>query len=161
MGRPFIDADDEIQRRAGKPIPDIFRDEGEASFRQLESSVIRELCSATGNVVAAGGGAFVSSENRRRMLAVGSVICLTARPETVLERLAAASSPGGNPAQDERPMLAGENTRQRITELLAQRSLSYAQAHHVVETDGLTPDEVAQRALEACMTTQDAPEGTT
>ena len=83
----LVDADHEIQRRAGKTIPQIFREGGEATFRQLESSVIQQICLGAGQVIASGGGAFVETENRQRMLGSGRVICLAARPETVMLRL--------------------------------------------------------------------------
>ena len=88
LGWPSVDADEEIERRAGKAIPDIFRDEGEATFRRLEGEVIEDLCNGSGRVIAAGGGAFVETENRQRMLSGCRVICLAASPETILARLA-------------------------------------------------------------------------
>ena len=160
LGWPLVDADQEIQRRAGKPIPQIFRDDGETGFRRLESSVLQELCSGSGRIIAAGGGAFVEKGNRERMLHSGRVIYLSARPETIHRRLnqeSSVSSAGGD--ELDRPMLAGENTRERITELLAQRSTAYAQAHHTVATDDLTPEQVAQRVLDTCLIFGSVPGG--
>ena len=155
LGWPLVDADDEIQRRAGKTIPQVFQDEGETGFRRLESSVIQELCLGSGRVIAAGGGAFVEGENRQRMLSSGLVICLAARPETIIRRLSQntpASSTGEDGAsQLDRPMLAGANTLERITGLLAQRSSSYALANRTVDTDDLTPEQVAQRIMDTCL----------
>ena len=72
-GRPLVDADDEIVSRAGKPIHQIFQGSGEAAFRYLERSVIRDLCSGPGRIIATGGGAFVDPDIRERMLADGLV----------------------------------------------------------------------------------------
>ena len=75
-GKPFVDLDEEIVRRAGKSIPDIFREEGEAAFRDLESRVLAEVCAGHGQVVATGGGAVLREENRRAMRRTGRVYFL-------------------------------------------------------------------------------------
>ena len=146
-GRPLGDADAEITARAGKSIDRIFADAGEAAFRALEREVIGELCAGSGRIIAAGGGAFVDSDNRRAMLAAGAVFCLSAQPETIYQRLAAG--------QSVRPLLTGDNpvaspvsSMERIRELLAQRADAYRQAHHRIDTDHLTPEQVAERVLE-------------
>ena len=164
LGWPSVDADEEIERRAGKTIPDIFRDEGEETFRRLEGEVIQDLCSGSGRVIAAGGGAFVETENRQRMLSGCRVICLAARPETILERLARArqdSNPNaGGGDNDDRPMLGGEDVLRRVTELLALRVEAYALAHYTLDTDGLTLEQVAELALEICRLDGEASEET-
>jgi very-short-patch-repair endonuclease/shikimate kinase len=86
-GWPLVDADDEIVRQCGKPIPRIFEEEGEAAFRAVERSVIADLCAGSGRIIAAGGGAFVDPDNRGQMLASGLVFCLGARAETIHRRL--------------------------------------------------------------------------
>lgn len=63
FSRPFFDADDEIVKRAGKPIPEIFKAEGEAGFRRLETEVLSDLCKKSGTVIATGGGAVTVPEN--------------------------------------------------------------------------------------------------
>ncbi len=163
-GKPLVDADDEIVLRAGKPIHQIFEDSGEAAFRAMERDVIQGLCARPGIIIAAGGGAFVDSENQQRMLAHGPVVCLRARPETILRRITQASSAqpsqANNPPYEEetagglhrpvRPMLAGDDPLARIKTLLSQRAVAYAKAHYTVETDELTPQQVAQQVLELC-----------
>ena len=148
-GRSMVDADDEIVRRAGQPVHQIFEKQGEDAFRQLERSVIQDLCSQRGRIIAAGGGAFIDPDNRKRMLAAGLVICLSARPETIYRRISdrspVANSQGDKP---DRPLLAGHDPMERIRDLLAQRADAYAQAHHTIETDILAPEQVAQRILE-------------
>ena len=146
-GWPRVDADDEIVSRAGKPIADIFRDSGEDAFRELERSVVSDICGEKGRIIAAGGGSFIDDENRRIMLEGGTVFYLSARPETIHRRVTR-----GNPNAPARPLLGAGNPLERIKELLAQRTPAYSQAHHAVETDGRTPDQVAQAVLKICGT---------
>ena len=144
-GWPRVDADDEIVSRAGKPIADIFRDSGEDAFRDLERSVVSDICGEKGRIIAAGGGSFIDDENRRIMLEGGTVFYLSARPETIHRRVTR-----GNPNAPARPLLGAGNPLERIKELLAQRTPAYSQAHHAVETDGRTPDQVALAVLKIC-----------
>ena len=72
-GRPFADVDEEIVKRAGRSIPDIFASEGEGAFRRLEHEVLTEVCARGGQVVATGGGAVLWSENRTAMRRTGWV----------------------------------------------------------------------------------------
>ena len=144
-GWPKVDADEEIVSRAGKPIAEIFRESGEDAFRALERAVVTDICAETGRIIAAGGGSFIDDENRQTMLDGGTVFYLSARPETIHRRVTK-----GNPNAPVRPLLGEGNPLERITELLAQRTPAYSQAHHSVETDGLTPDQVAQAILKIC-----------
>jgi shikimate kinase len=144
-GWPMVDADDEIVRRAGKSIAQIFADEGEAAFRALERAVTGDLCGGEGRIIAAGGGAFVDQSNRYTMLNGGRVFCLRARPETIHRRIV-----GSDPNAAARPMLAGGDPLERIKSLLEQRAAAYSQAHHSIQTDGLTVQEVAQEVLALC-----------
>ena len=80
-GKPFVDLDEEIVQRAGKPIPEIFAQEGEAGFRELESRILAEACAGSGQVIATGGGAVLREENRRAMRRTGRVYCLLRRLE--------------------------------------------------------------------------------
>ncbi len=72
-GKPFIDLDAEIVRRAGVPIPEIFARQGEEIFRSLESQVLAEVCGKSGQVIATGGGAILRPENRTAMRRTGRV----------------------------------------------------------------------------------------
>jgi len=75
-GKPFVDLDEEIVRRAGKSIPDIFREEGEAAFRELEAQVLADVCARSGQGIAPGGGAVLRAENRAAMRRTGQVYFL-------------------------------------------------------------------------------------
>ncbi len=147
-GWPLVDADEEIVRRTGQSIQSIFDDQGEPMFRELERTGLADLCAGSQQIISAGGGAFLDSNNRQSTLQNGLVFCLSATPNTILDRV----------MQDQgedaplRPLLSGDNPRKSIEELLSRRAESYAQAHHTIETDTLTPEQVAQRILELCNT---------
>lgn len=89
MGRPFIDCDAEIERRAGKPIPRIFAEDGESAFRALEAAVIADVGREKGAVIATGGGAVLREDNVRTLRQNGVVLLL----ERALERLAMDGRP--------------------------------------------------------------------
>ncbi len=144
-GWPGVDADEVIVSRAGKPIADIFRDSGEEAFRELERTVMKDLCEKSGRIISGGGGSFIDEENRRIMLDCGTVFYLSARPETIHRRVT-----GGNPSAPVRPLLAGGEPLERIKELLAQRAPAYSQAHHTIEIDQLYPGQVAEAILKIC-----------
>ena len=144
-GWTLVDADDVIVARAGKPIHRIFSEDGEPAFRELERQVIADLCAGERQVIASGGGAFVSEQNREVMLAGGRVFFLSASPAVILRRV--QEEDAGGPI---RPLLAVDDPEARIAELLAQRTPAYAQAHHTVETDALTAEGVVAVIEEVC-----------
>ncbi len=141
-----IDTDSLVERTAGKPIPDIFEQDGEPRFRELEADAVREACARDRVVVSVGGGAVLRPDNRRLLAEGGFVVCLEARPETVLRRLS-ESAPADEPL--DRPLLAGPDPIYRIRELKARRQPFYALADHTVHTDGLTLDLVAEEVVRA------------
>ena len=145
-GRDFIDTDDEIARAAGKPIADIFVQDGEAHFRQLERQAVARACANANVVISTGGGAIVDPDNYKTMAASGVIVCLDAAPETILGRLESAA--GGGDPEAVRPLLAGPEPLKRITELKAQRQRYYDMASCTIKTDGMTPEQVAQKALD-------------
>ncbi|MDZ4768659.1 MAG: shikimate kinase [Chloroflexota bacterium] len=132
VGRPFVDADEEIIRRAGMSIPQIFERDGEAGFRTLERQVCFDLASERKMVIATGGGMLVDPENRRRMQATGFVVCLDAEAEIIGARLA-------NNA--ERP-LSGD-----WAALLDKRRAVYAAIPLHINTTGKTPEGIAQEIV--------------
>ena len=145
----WIDADVEIERRAEKSIARIFAEEGEAAFRDLEAAVIADLCGrGTGVdgrrlVVAAGGGAPLREESRRLMRNSGHVVWLTATPETILTRMAGDASTG-----DRRPGLTNLPPLEEIVQLLSRREPIYREsAHMVVDTEGKSPEQLADEIL--------------
>lgn len=130
LNRPFVDTDEEIVRRTGRTIPDIFAHDGESNFRHIERRMCRFLAAQQGYVVATGGGMLVDESNRDVMLASGWVVCLNAAPEAILQRLK------NDPI--ERPLLKGD-----WRALLEKRREAYASIPNQVDTTGKTPDEIA------------------
>ncbi len=130
---PFVDLDARIARAAGRSIADIFASEGEAAFRQREAAALRDLIrhppGPRGAVVALGGGALLDPANRRLAHQAGIVALLTARVETLRDRLAA--QPG------QRPLLQDAT---QLTALLQARAAHYASFARQVPTDGQSPD---------------------
>lgn len=139
LGRPFLDLDTEIERREGRPIPDIFAKNGEPYFRQLERALVQELSARDRLVIAPGGGIVVNPDNVRDFAARGLVINLRVSPEWVLKRV------GQDP---NRPLLQGGDPLQRIRELMEKRRALYAAVPHQIETDGLTPETVGDLVLD-------------
>ncbi len=141
-GLPFVDTDSEVEARAGRPIPAIFAELGEAGFRDLESAAVAEVAGRDGQVIATGGGAVLRPENRAALRRSGVVFWLDAAPEELYRR---ASADG----VQTRPLLAGPDPLAKLRELAERRSPAYADAaHHRVDTQGKSPDEVAAAILE-------------
>ncbi|PKO21783.1 MAG: 3-dehydroquinate synthase [Chloroflexi bacterium HGW-Chloroflexi-1] len=138
LGRRFVDLDDLIVERAGKSIPDIFAQDGEPAFRDLESAVCQELREPAGLVIATGGGAVIDPANREALSAGGVIICLEAAAEVIVARLA-----GGNG----RPLLSGPDRGQRIADLLAQRADAYKPLPHHLDTSKLSIAAIAERVM--------------
>jgi shikimate kinase len=133
----FVDTDELIEQRRGS-IPQIFREHGEGEFRRLEREVAAELADRDRLVISTGGRLMLDAVNAARLGATGYVVCLTASVDTILSRVADDDSPV------ERPLLAGDDVRGTITELLADRAEAYARFEQV-DTEGRTPDEIADK----------------
>src|SRR5215204_3357508 len=113
----WADSDDVIEQRAGKSIAEIFAEEGEPAFRELEIQAIATLARETGCVVALGGGAVLREENRRAIGQAAAVVWLKASVDTILERLAADHT-----TTSRRPKLTIQGGRAEVEELLAVRT---------------------------------------
>jgi shikimate kinase len=139
LRRPFFDTDDMIEKQTGLSIAQIFTSAGEAAFREMESQTVGLVAVIPDAVIATGGGVPLRPENMAELEKTGRVFCLTASPETVLDRLRA------EPAT--RPLLQGDEPLRRIRDLLGERSAVYARCAHRVATDGKTPAQVADEIL--------------
>jgi len=138
VDRPFVDLDDRIQERAGRSIAQIFRDAGEARFRDLEHQALRELVQtldkSTKLVVALGGGAFVQPRNAALLESTRlPVIFLDAPPSELLRRCREQNV--------ERPLSTDEP---RFHELYAERKPHYMKAYLRIDTMGRDVNSVAQ-----------------
>ena len=138
LGARFVDLDAEIVARDGRPIPEIFRDGGEAAFRAVELETLRAVLDAADaaqgdTVLALGGGTLTVPAAREILLARTKCVFLRTQLATIRERLGAADA--------SRPLFADAEA------LFARRAPIYAQAPFAVDTDGLTPAEVASAIL--------------
>ncbi len=139
LGVGYRDTDEDIEAAEGRTIAEIFVDEGEAAFRALEKSAVRAALTEHRGVVALGGGAVLDPDTRA-LLAGQRVLYLSMEVEEAVKRT------GLNVA---RPLLA-VNPRKQWRQLMeARRHLYEEVATAVVATDGRTPEEVAQAALDA------------
>jgi shikimate kinase len=139
LGVGYRDTDDDIVAEHGRSISDIFVDEGEPVFRALEKQAVREALAGHEGVLALGGGAILDEETRA-LLSGHRVVYLSMDVEEAVRRT------GLNTA---RPLLA-VNPRRQWRELMeARRHLYEEVATAVVATDGRSPEEVTQAALDA------------
>ncbi|WP_426192099.1 bifunctional shikimate kinase/3-dehydroquinate synthase AroKB [Massilia sp. DWR3-1-1] len=140
LGKRFIDSDHEIEARTGASIPWIFEIEGEESFRRRETEVIRDLCGQDGIVLATGGGAVLSAENRARLAAGGTVVYLRANVHNILQRTAHDKN---------RPLLQTADPRRKLEELLLQREPLYREiAQLVIDTGRPNVQSMVQTILD-------------
>lgn len=138
-GLPFIDTDQEIERRCGASIPTIFDLEGEEGFRKRESKVIADVMQVPGQVVTTGGGAVLAPENRA-VLKHGFVIYLDATPAHLWIRLKSDSS---------RPLLAkSTDPEATLAELHQKRDPLYKEIADLVVPTGQASVSVVLRAIE-------------
>jgi shikimate kinase len=133
LGVPFTDSDDLIEATAGKPIPEIFFDDGEPAFRELEVAAIASALESFGGVLALGGGAILNEDTRAR-LADHTVVFLTVELSDAVKRVGLGAG---------RPLLS-INPRATLKFLMDQRRPLYVSvATHTVATDARPPEEIA------------------
>lgn len=130
LGYAFIDMDTYIEERTGKTVPQIFAEDGENHFRQLETEAIEALANQVHCVIATGGGAPCYNDNMARMNAIGRSVYLKLAPDKLATRLSLDPT--------ERPVLegkSGEDLVAHITSKLNERESFYQQATFVVDAD--------------------------
>jgi len=144
LGHNFLDTDPLIEQCAGKSIPDIFANDGEESFRDLEQQVLSQVSAYTRLVVATGGGIVMRSLNWSH-LHDGIVVWIDVPVEILHDRLKAESN--------HRPLLQTENLLQRLIDIYEQRRDRYAQADiSIMVNADETPEAVSDRLLEMIQT---------
>ena len=129
LNLPFRDADEEIEKAAGRSITDIFAEYGEAEFRDGERRVIARLLDDPPHVLATGGGAFMNEETRGLIKARAVSVWLKVDLDTLAKRVG---------RKDTRPLLKGKDARAVLGELAAVRYPIYAEADITIES-GDTP----------------------
>lgn len=136
LSRPFLDSDQEIERRAGMTIPAIFAAHGEEYFRAVEKQVSKQLVAKTGMVISTGGGIAVDPDNRAFLSSAGVVVCLTCDEAELLDRVV---------DDDSRPLLRGQDRHHRVRELLRLRKPAYDALPFHVDTTGKASEQVVEK----------------
>ena len=138
-GRCFVETDDMIVAGDGRSIPEIFRQDGEERFRQLEGEALDALRDKHGNVIATGGGLPCRDGRMEALRSLGTVVWLDGDFRELHERACRTG---------DRPMLQGRSPAD-VEALYRQRTAFYRQAHLTIDTTGLGVDEVVGRVLKA------------
>lgn len=139
-GMGIVEMDELIAKRAGMSISDIFAQYGEEYFRDLETNLVLELQSQSNQVVSCGGGVVLRERNVEEMKKGGSIVLLTAEPETILERVK---------DDDNRPLLRGNKNVAFISDMMEKRRPKYeAAADVVIHTDGKEVEEICREIIE-------------
>lgn len=135
LRRVVEDTDKLIEKRVGRSISDIFKEEGEAAFRQMETKCLQELMTLKDErIISTGGGLPMKIENHELLKRLGTVVYLRISPGGVWERLKNDTT---------RPLLQCDDPMAKIEELLAKRAPVYEQAADVIlDVDGKTMEEV-------------------
>lgn len=137
LGYAFIDMDTFIEERAGRTIPQIFSEDGEKQFRQLETEAVEALSNQVHCIIATGGGAPCFNDNMTRMNALGRTVYLELSPEILAQRLVLDPT--------ERPVLEGKKGDEliaHITTKLSERNAYYKKATFTVDAD--KPEDLLQ-----------------
>ena len=140
LGKIFVELDLLIEQKAGKSIPDIFQQDGEIAFRELEIGVTEEVANKQDTVIACGGGIVLNKINTDRLRENARMVYLTASPEVILKR--AASEAG------QRPLLEVDNPALTIREMLRIREPFYERvADIIINTSKLGTNAVAEQII--------------
>ena len=141
LGFQFVDTDEMIVKAAGKSIPEIFADEGEETFRDLETAVLRECTTADNQVISTGGGIILREENRGLLKNAGYVIWLQASAKAIVSRVS---------RNQDRPLLAEKNPASTVKKLLNERHGFYESiADLTIATDDLLIEETVYGVAES------------
>jgi shikimate kinase len=141
LGWTYLDSDEEILRRTGRTVPEIWHEQGESSFRAQETAVLEDAVKADGPaVVAVAGGAVLDPGNRERIRDAGLVVWLRAATATLVARVGTGTG---------RPLLDGDPATALRTLYEARRPVYQDLAEVVVDVDDRTPDQVVDAILAA------------
>jgi shikimate kinase len=131
LGYSFVDTDAFIEDRTGRPIPEIFKSDGEAAFRRIESAALKEVLAGKGKVVSCGGGVVLREENRSELKQRAIVVYLKAGSRELFARVGATG--------EDRPLLKADNPEAEIQRLLKEREPLYESiADITIDTSGKT-----------------------
>lgn len=139
LGLDTVEMDEWIVQQEGRSIPELFDQNGEAYFRQVESAAVVTLGAGEPRVISCGGGVPLRAENVENMKRYGTVVLLTAQPETIFQRVR---------HDQNRPLLKDHMSVEYIASLMAQRQPYYDNAAELrVSTDGKTTGEISREIV--------------
>jgi shikimate kinase len=138
LGVPFVDADAEIEAAAGRSVSEIFETRGEAEFRAGERRVMARLLKGPIRIIASGGGAFIDSGTRAQIGKSAVSVWLKADIDTLAKRVA---------RRHHRPLIKGQNAREVLSRLMAERDPFYATADITVETADDAPEMITGKVI--------------
>ena len=140
LGKEFIELDALIEQKTGKPIPEIFQQDGEVTFRELEIEAAKEVSQKKNVVIACGGGIVLNKINIDRLKKESLIVYLTALPEVILKRTSSDTN--------ERPLLDTSNKTLAVKELLKFRKPFYERAAEItIDTSKLDIDSVVGQII--------------
>jgi len=142
LGWDWVDADTVLEANAGKSIRRIFAEEGEPGFRDRETATLREVCQRQRHVIATGGGVVLREDNRKLLREGGLIVWLIGNAATLWQRIQADAT-----TAERRPNLAAGGLAE-VEELLRVREPLYRECAHLsVDTEGRSPEQVADAIL--------------
>ena len=139
LGYAFVDTDKLIEADQHMTITTIFAKFGESFFREIEARIVREVMERESQVVSTGGGAVIWDMNREAFKQAGLVVCLSARPEVIFDRIK---------HETHRPLLQTPDPLAKIKEMLDSRSRFYAQADITIDTSEKSVDQIISEIKE-------------
>lgn len=140
LGRKFVELDLLIERKAGKPVAEIFQQDGEIAFRELEIEATRQVTSEKNLVIACGGGIVLNKINVDRLREGAIIVYLTSSPAVILKRVS---------GDEGRPLLKTDDKALKIRELLVFRRPFYERAADIkIDTSKLDINSVAKQIID-------------
>jgi len=139
LGYVFVDTDKLIEADQHMTITTIFAKYGEPYFREIEARIVREVTARESQVVSTGGGAVIWDMNREAFKQAGLVVCLSARPEVIFDRIK---------HETHRPLLQTPDPLAKIKEMLDSRAKFYAQADITIDTSEKSVDQIISEIKE-------------
>ena len=139
LNMELVDVDTEIEKSQKMTVKEIFKNFGEPRFREIETEMIKKLSGKENIIISTGGGAVLKQENMDILREKGIIVCLMAKPETILSRTSHNSN---------RPLLHVEDPFGKINELLNFRKPFYERADIMIDTEGKTPILIAEEIIE-------------
>ncbi len=143
LGYHFIDTDHLIEEQAGKSIPEIFKEDGETAFRDLETGILQQIIQQNTNhhIIATGGGMPIREQNQALLRELGFVVLLSCDAEVIYQRTSRASN---------RPLLNCEDPLAKINSMLKERLPIYEKSAHIeINTSSLDFNEISCGILES------------